>query len=192
MEKGCLMAQQQDPNADPARGATGQQGIVAGSQDTYRSPGFKSPTVTPPANSLSGITAAPTPTTWGKYSGALTPGIQAAMGAGGSGQPGQPNADRPILEGLGKMALLGPIGLGINTKPNNSPLQDIGGALYQGLPISDASWAAAGYGPGGATLATPTAGSAPASFMGTLQTGLRSITQAPPPNTIPINAALKY
>lgn len=188
------MAQQQDPNADPARGATGQQGIVAGSQDTYRAPGFKSPNVTPPANSLSGITAAPAPETftWGKYTGAKTPGVLAASGAGGSGQPGAPNPDHPIMEGLGKAALLGPLGMFWNTKPNNSALQDIGGALYQGLPISDASWAAAGFGPGGATLATPATSAAPASFSGALQTGLRSITQAPPPNTIPMNATLRY
>lgn len=181
------MAQQQDPNADPARAATAQQGIVAGSQDTYRSPGFKSPNVTPPSNSLSGITTAPTaPTTvtWGKYSGASTPGVQAAMGAGGSGQPGQPNAMGPIMKAIDATSF-------INFKPNNSPLQDIGGGLYQGIPISDASWMAAGYGPGGATLATPAA--QPMGFTGGLQTGLRSITQAPPSvGTIPANVALRY
>jgi len=184
------MAQQQDPNADPAaRGQTGQQGIVAGSQDSYRAKGFTSPNVTPPSNSLGSITAAPTTpaapqtTVWGKYSGALTPGIQAAMGAGGSGQPGVPNQQGTLAK------LIDPLSFA-NFKPNNSALQDVGGALFQGLPISDASWAAAGYGPGGATLATP---AAPASFTGALQTGLRNITQAPGTQPmIPVNARATY
>lgn len=38
------------------------------------------------------------------------------------------------------------------SKTNNTPLQDIHQALSLGLPISDASWAQAGYGPGGTAL----------------------------------------
>jgi len=186
------MAQQQDPNADPAaRGQTGQQGIVAGSQDTYRAKGFTSPTVSTTGNSLGSITSAPmtpaAPTTaiWGKYSGAVTPGIQAAMGAGGSGQPGVPNQQGTLAK------LIDPLSFA-NFKPNNSALQDVGGALFQGLPISDASWAAAGYGPNGATLAAPST-AAPASFTGALQTGLRNITQAPGTQPmIPVNARATY
>jgi len=187
------MAQQQDPNADPAaRGQTGQQGIVAGSQDTYRAKGFTSPTVTPPSNSLSGITAAPTtpaaPETfsWGKYTGPKTPGVLAATSSGGSGQPGTPNKQGPILGAIDALSFA-------NFKPNNSLAQDIGGGLYQGVPITDAMWAQYGYGPGGATLATPAA-TAPSPFMGALQTGLRSIVGAPaqPSSMIPPNAAVRY
>lgn len=213
------MAQQQDPSAQ-YRNTEGAKGIAAGSQDTYRSPGFRSPNVSTTGNSVSAITTAPAATpaapatvSWGKYSGPSTPGIAAAMGAGGSGQPGQPNSQS--FGQAAKNSLLdpttpfGPLGsmLGLNglfgKGPNNSQLQDIGGALYQGLPISDADWARAGYTPGGAALLQP----------GT--SGLRSITAAPvvggmlggpgaaaaasryqqqqqPVNTVPPNAVLRY
>lgn len=164
------MAQQNDPNADPAtRGMSGQQGIVAGSQDTYRAKGFASPNVTPPSNTLSGVTAAPgapaapTTGTFGKWTGTYTPGILAASQAGGSGVPGGDNGINWL-----NTALFGGL---IGSNKNNSQLQDIAGALYQGLPVTDQNWANAGYGPGGATLATPS-GSTP-------QTGLRAITAAP-------------
>jgi hypothetical protein len=89
-------------------------------------------------------------TSFGKYNGALNPGIQAAMGAGGSGVPGGGN---PQYGGIGAL-LGGPAGmvLGNMFEKNNSPIQDIAGALYQGLPVSDASWQMAGFGPGGIAL----------------------------------------
>jgi len=205
------MAQQQDPNADPlARGAGSGQSVVAGSQDTYRPKGFTSPETTPPAGALNGITAppgtAPAETySWGRYSGAKTPGVLAASGAGGSGQPGTPNAPKGggFLGGaggaLGGFALGGPIGMAAggllggllgNNKPNNSPLQDIGGALYQGLPISDADWLRAGFGPGGATLATPQA--QPTGLInGAIPNTLRAITGAPTLGTTPANAIMR-
>ena len=212
------MAQQTDPNAPPgndtARAASGGGGaIAAGSADTYRAPGFKSPALSTTGNNLSGITAAPgapvapTTTVWGKYSGALTPGIQAAMAAGGSGQPGAPNsqsfgqaAKNSLLDpttpfGLGG-SLLGLNGL-FGKGPNNSQLQDIGGALYQGLPISDADWANAGYGPGGATLAAPAATTglrsvATAPVTGMTSAAINAAQQKQPVGTIPTNAVLKY
>jgi hypothetical protein len=93
-------------------------------------------------------------TTFGKYSGALTPGIQAAMGAGGSGVPGGGD-NFSMGGGIAGGLLGGPIGalaLGNLFKPNNSQIQDIAGALYQGLPITNADWQNAGFGPGGIPL----------------------------------------
>jgi hypothetical protein len=180
------MAQQTDPNApqgnDTARAASGGGGaIAAGSADSYRAPGFKSPALSTTGNSLSGIAAAPggsaplpTQGTFGKWTGAYTPGILAATQAGGTGVPG--GSDN--YSGIG--GALGGLFGGNLFKQNNSQLQDIGGALYQGLPITDADWANAGYGPGGATLAA----AAPT-------TGVRGISTAPA-NTIPTNAVLKY
>jgi hypothetical protein len=62
-----------------------------------------------------------------------TPGVIAAKAAGPHSQSG--------------LNFLSPAGL---FRSNASPLQDIAAALAAGQPISDASWAKAGYGPGGA------------------------------------------
>jgi len=183
------MAQQQDPNADPlARGAGSGQSVVAGSQDTYRPKGFTSPETTPPAGALNGITAppgtAPAETySWGRYSGAKTPGVMAATMAGGSGQPGTPNKQGPIIGAIDALSFA-------NFKPNNSLAQDIGGALYQGLPISDAKWAEFGYGPGGAPLAAPQA--QPTGLInGAIPNTLRAITGSPTLGTTPANAIMR-
>lgn len=186
------MAQQQDPNSDPARTPVGERAIAAGSQDSYRPKGFSSPTTTPPSNTLGNVTTAPGAAqpetyTWGKYSGPKTPGVMAAAAAGGSGQPGIPNQPS-----LGQKILgFDPLGINpINFKPNNSQLQDIGGALFQGLPITDADWMRAGFGPGGATLATG-AQAQPTGVLSGAQNGLRSIVTAPGVGTMPTNAVYR-
>lgn len=95
-----------------------------------------------------GAGANPLNTTFGKYTGALTPGIQAAMKAGGSGVPGGGGGFGLPETGLLGLSLLPSIfGAG-----NNSQIQDIAGALYQGKPLTDANWANAGFGPGGIAL----------------------------------------
>jgi len=198
------MAQQQDPNADPlARGQPSPQGVAAGSQDTYRPKGFTSPETTPPAGALNGITAppgmAPAETySWGRYSGAKTPGVLAATGAGGSGQPGVPTKDNNIMQTLGDplgksmggIGLYSFLGNALGLEKNNSQLQDIGGALYQGLPISDADWMRAGFGPGGAPLAAPQA--QPTGLInGAIPNTLRAITGSPTLGTTPANAIMR-
>lgn len=101
--------------------------------------------------------------------GGATPGILAAMGV--QLQPGREIGSTPGISsaGIGSTAggLLGSaIMPGVGTllgsaaggllgnlfKTNNSPLQDIKQALERGLPVSDAAWARAGYGPGGTQL----------------------------------------
>jgi hypothetical protein len=47
-------------------------------------------------------------------------------------------------------------------RKNNSPMQDIQQAVKAGVPITDAQWAAAGFGPGGAALKKPATAPAPA------------------------------
>lgn len=94
-----------------------------------------------------------------------SPGMLAAQAAG-------PHSKNPLTSGVGGVVsgLGGPLGaagplpqlLGFGKK-NASPLQDIAAAMAKGLPISDASWAKAGYGPGGAASA---AGGKPASPWG--------------------------
>lgn len=70
---------------------------------------------------------------------------------------------------------------------NNSPLQDIAQALAAGIPVSAASWASAGYGPGGIalgtspTLATPPPPPAPAPAPPPPAPPLPTPTAAPPP-----------
>lgn len=70
--------------------------------------------------------------------GGLTPGMLAAQQA--TGTHGGAGAS------LGAMALGGILG----AKKNNSPIQDISQAIALGRPITDAQWAQAGFGPGGA------------------------------------------
>lgn len=84
----------------------------------------------------------------GAATGGQAPGVAAAMGTQlqnrGGASPG---------------ALLGGLALGGLGKTNNSPLQDIRQALQLGRPVSDASWAQAGFGPSGAAPGgTPAAG----------------------------------
>lgn len=110
-----------------------------------------------------------------------TPGAPGSGAAGSSGEtPGVTAAkatalkDGRSLGNLAKTGLMNPAGVGasiLGVKDplssalglgNNSALQDIRQALELGRPISDASWAKAGYGPGGAdrnggsALQTPT------------------------------------
>lgn len=68
----------------------------------------------------------------------LTPGMLAAQQANGT----RGGAGRSITG----MALGGILG----AKKNNSPIQDISQAIALGRPITDAQWAQAGFGPGGA------------------------------------------
>lgn len=99
---------------------------------------------------------APAATPASPAAGGQTPGMVAALGTAlKSGRD---------LGGMAKTAFLNPAGVGANILGikdpissalglnNNSALQDIKQALQLGRPISDASWAQAGYGPGGAAL----------------------------------------
>lgn len=85
---------------------------------------------------------------------ALTPGMQAANAwkpGGGTSQSVLGQAANPA----GTFFSSAPVSnffsnvLGTN---NRAPIGDIWGALQAGNPVSDASWAQAGYGPGGAAL----------------------------------------
>lgn len=67
-----------------------------------------------------------------------TPGMIAAQTAGP--HSGNQTADLLMYGGLNPF------------RKNATPIQDIAGALKLGRPISDASWAKAGFGPGGAAL----------------------------------------
>ncbi len=81
-----------------------------------------------------------------------TPGMQAAL------------AYNPQSEGGGILPDTGLLGMSLLPSifgtDNRSPLGDIWGALQAGQPVSDESWASAGYGPGGAALngSTPNLG----------------------------------
>ncbi len=107
--------------------------------------------------------------------GNLSPGMLAALQAGGHSQSGMAGIEGSLLgkgAGWATGAALGSVVPGIGTvvgglvgalapslfKKNASPIQDISRAMSLGRPISDASWAQAGYGPGGAQLGAPGAG----------------------------------
>lgn len=108
--------------------------------------------------STNGINASPT-----GIGGATnqTPGVQAALSAG-TGTGGA----TPLINAGGAAVgayFGGPIGSIVGERAGNflgdvfgannaSPLQDIAAALSRGEAISDASWAKAGYGPGGTAL----------------------------------------
>lgn len=183
------MAQQAaaiDPNATPTPSYTPPAPVSAGSSDTYRSPGFRSANVD--NTSLSGITtgtpAASTPQAVSSApdAPALTPGMTAANGTAlqanhGKGIGGSAlslaggiagNAVVPVVGGL-IGSTLGSV-IGNIFKKNNSPLQDIRQALQLGRPVSDASWAQAGYGPGGSAPGTPAA-VAPTTPLGSVNSG---------------------
>jgi hypothetical protein len=153
--------------------------------------------------------AAPTSGVWGKWSGAYTPGIQAAIASGGSGQPGMPNKNSginkallfggdPIGSSLGGIGLSGFLGNALGLEPNNSQLQDIGGALFQGGPVTDANWANAGYGPGGAALTAQPPATLGGSTLGGMQGIVNTIAGKYPGSVTPAagglatSAAIKY
>lgn len=100
---------------------------------------------------------------------ALTFGEQAALNYSGGGNTGGLTTAIKTVPGLGKYSaekvlgkwapLTGQYGAPLNYalglgRKNNTPIQDIQQALALGNPVSDASWAKAGYGPGGSNLLT--------------------------------------
>ncbi len=90
-----------------------------------------------------------------------TPGVTAALAtsldksqnAGQAAKNSLLDPTTPFGFGGSLLGLNGLFGKG----PNNSPMQDIRQALEAGIPVSDASWAEAGYGPGGTALSTSSA-----------------------------------
>lgn len=91
----------------------------------------------------------------GTGAGAMTPGMQAAMAYNSRSEQG--GGGSALMD-----VALGPLGgnfteqlFGMN---NRSAIGDIWGALQEGRPISDASWASAGFGPGGTALPGAPAG----------------------------------
>ncbi len=104
-----------------------------------------------------------------------SPGGTTAPGAGGAGYDPYPGIT--AAQGAGSPSggitagalLTGGLGSHLFGENNSTALQDIARAQAQGLPISDASWAQAGYGPGGSALnggASPTAGATGAPMPG--------------------------
>lgn len=100
-------------------------------------------------------------------SNAMTPGMQAAMSYGADSERGN-----GLAQPLDWIDFTGTAGnrveefFGMN---NRSAIGDIWGALQEGNPISDESWAAAGYGPGGTALpGSPQASGAPTGVMSNL------------------------
>lgn len=80
----------------------------------------------------------------GGVGGSLTPGMMAAQQATGT-RGGGGNA------GINGLGAIDPLNL-FGGRKNNSPIQDISQALALGRTITDAQWAQAGFGPGGAAL----------------------------------------
>lgn len=91
--------------------------------------------------------------------GSATNAISSLLGIGGGGG----GAAAPGAGGLSPGAAAAQsTALGHAPGGNNTALQDIRQALALGRPISDASWAQAGFGPGGSAPGGTPAGAAPA------------------------------
>lgn len=85
--------------------------------------------------------------------GGLTPGMAAAKAATGTRGGGGSGGIKPLS--------IDPLNL-FGGRKNNSPIQDISQAVALGRPITDAQWAQAGYGPGGAAPGGAAAAATPA------------------------------
>jgi hypothetical protein len=86
-----------------------------------------------------------------------TPGMQAAMGYSGGGSSGSTLGDvnsfaRNPAGILNKNSPVNTFFKSVFGEDNRSAIGDIQAALQAGQTVSDASWAEAGYGPGGAAL----------------------------------------